>query len=255
MYGSKHILSFDCADKTLGVCLLSYLPSDIINEHVSLIESERDSKQRLSQIAQLVTSILTVKSAWLFDLVPGLVVRDTEDAIRLSRLKYALKSIRKVLDDAHIKLDRIIIEYQMGQNDLSRLISPAIVYEFVDADSNIKINIGHLPTNEVRNGLTQHDDKKTIDVPSQNIVMIGPAFKNSFHFAKHLAYSTYASKYQTNKTANKHHTSENFKYFLALQSINNPRYAFNLKDKHSEINHVADAFMQAVYWIFNNEIV
>ena len=247
MYGVKHVLSFDCADKTLGICLLSYLPSEIINEHVSIIENELNIQNKTKQTIQLINNILTVKGVWLFDLLPGLVVRDTEDAIRLSRLKYALKSVRKIIESAHIKLNRIIIEYQMGANDLSRLISSAINYEFVDCDPNIKINMGYLPNGSII-------DPQTDNLSASNFLSIGPSFKNSFHFASYLSYSTFAAKYRTTTTANKHHTAENFKYWLELQAIANPQYAFNLKTKHSEINHVADAFMQAVYWIVNNEL-
>lgn len=242
MYGVKHILSFDCADKTLGVCLLGYLPEETILEHMEFIMSENNQQKKASLITQLTNAILTVKSVWLFDLIPGLNVRATEDSVRLGRLKYALRSIRTILDTASISIDQIIIEYQMGQNDLSRLISAAITYEFVDMDAGIHVNIGHQCNQKNTN---------TNDVNAKNIIQIGPSFKNSFHFAQHLAYSEFASKYKTSKTANKHHTAENFKYFLGLQSINNPAFAFNLKDKHSEINHIADAFMQAVYWVLH----
>ena len=171
--------------------------------------------------------------------MPDAIVRDTEDSIRLSRLKYALKSIRKILDRASIKIDKIIVEYQMGQNDLSRLISAAIQYEFVDMDSKIQITIGQLC-----------DEKKELaescDVKSTDCISIGPAHKNSFSFAQNLSYGVFAAKYKTTTTANKHHTAENFKYFLGLQG-------FNLKGLHKEINHIADAFMQAAYWIIHNE--
>jgi len=251
MYGVKHILSFDCADKTLGVCLVSYIPSNIINEHCSIIQNEENFTAKIQQITQLINNILTVKSIWLFDLVPGLIVRQTEDSVRLSRLKFALKSIRKVIDSANIQIDKIIVVYQMGQNDLSRLISSAILYEFVDIDPNINLTIGYLKNESFKN---IHDEKKdnNQNVPSNSCISIGPAFKNSIQFDNSLSYGTFAAKFKTSHTANKHHTAENFKFYLNLQSLNNPHYKFNIKANHSEINHIADAFMQAVYWIITN---
>lgn len=238
VFGLKHVLSFDCADKTLGVCLVAYLPSEIISENIELIQSASFDKQAV-QTMDLVKNILSIRTYWLFNLLPDAIVRDTEDSVRLSRLKYALKSIRKILDRASIKIDKIIVEYQMGQNDLSRLISSAIQYEFVDVDSKIQVTIGQID-----------DEKKDLfepcNVKSIDCISIGPAHKNSFSFAQNLSYGVFAAKYKTTTTANKHHTAENFKYFLELQG-------FNLKGLHKEINHIADAFMQAVYWIIHNE--
>lgn len=241
MYESKYVLSFDCADKTLGVCLLSYLPSDIINERIELIKGENTIKQA-SQTIELIKNVLTVRSYWLFNLLPDLVVRDTEDAIRLSRLKYALKSIRNILDNANIRLNNVIVEYQMGQNDLSRLISAAIQYEFVDTDSNIQVTIGLL-SDEKKYILSNQYEK---NIQANSCISIGPSYKNSFSFSKDLTYGTFAAKYKTTTTANKHHTAENFKYFLSI-------HGFNIKALHKEINHIADAFMQAVWWIINHD--
>ena len=249
--GLKHVLSFDCADKTLGVCLVAYLPSEIISETIELIRSDSPEKQT-PQTINLVNNVLSIRTYWLFNLLPDAIVRDTEDSVRLSRLKYALKSIRKILDRASIKIDKIIVEYQMGQNDLSRLISSAIQYEFVDVDSKIQVTIGQLddgykyPTEDLKNHDEKRDLSESCDVKSSDCISIGPAHKNSFSFAQNLSYGVFAAKYKTTTTANKHHTAENFKYFLRLQG-------FNLKGLHKEINHIADAFMQAAYWIIHNE--
>ena len=236
--GLKYVLSFDCADKTLGVCLVAYLPSEIISETIELIRSDSPEKQ-VPQTINLVNNVLSIRAYWLFNLLPDAIVRDTEDSVRLSRLKYALKSIRKILDRASIKIDKIIVEYQMGQNDLSRLISSAIQYEFVDVDSKIQVTIGQLCDEK-------KDLSESCNVKSSDCISIGPAHKNSFSFTQNLSYGVFAAKYKTTTTANKHHTAENFKYFLGLQGI-------NLKGLHKEINHIADAFMQAAYWIIHNE--
>lgn len=236
MFGLKYVLSFDAADKTLGVCLMSYMPKITIDEQMELLVNEKNNVEKLKLISTIINNIIRIRSCWLFDLLPENIVRETPDSIRLSRLKYALKSIRKSLDDAKITLDHIIVEYQMGQNDLSRLISAGIMYEFVEYDANIHVNIG----------LSTMLDKKTNDILSSNCITIGPTFKNSIQFSPELSYSNFAAKYKTTKTANKHHTAENFKYFLTLNGISQ-------KNKHSEINHIADAFMQSVYWIIHND--
>ena len=242
----KHVLSFDCADKTLGICLIGYLTKDVINERLECLKDETEEEKPI-YIKQIINDIITVKNMWLFDLLKEEKVRDTDDFVRLGRLKHALNCVK---EEIKVPIDNIVIEYQMGQNDLSRLISSAIVYEFCNPDSNINVVIG--------NNKTNNNKTNTINTINNHIVIIGPAFKNSFYFHENLSYANIAhnggKKYKTNKTVNKHHTSENFKYFLELQSKNNNKHKFDQKIKHGDINHIADAFMQAVYCIINNKL-
>lgn len=232
----KHCLSFDCADKTLGVCLIGFIPKeDVINR----IEIIRDmTVENPHYTSRLVSDILSVKQYWLFNLLPEAKVRETDDHIRLGRLKAAINSIKTTVQSMNIRIDEVHVEYQMGQNDLSRLISAAIIYEFSTPDNNIQTIIG--PTSA-----------PVHQTPQIQIFTIFPSSKNSICFHPNLAYSTFAAKYKTTTTANKHHTTENFKYFLTLQNSNKKIELGT--GKHSEINHIADAFMQSMYKIMTND--
>lgn len=250
----KHILSFDCADKTLGVCLIGWLNKECISERLECVLSEDRPEYKTYYLNKLSSELIVVEKMWLFNLLPDSIVRDTEDAIRLGRLKFALMTIRRFLIESKININNVIVEYQMGQNDLSRLISAAIIYEFCTEDPNIKINIGDSGSiGKINIGDSRSigdvDEKKTNNSINNSIIVIMPGAKNSFYFHPSLSYGNFAAKYKTNKTANKHHTSENFKHFLQLQNNSCSPYKFDTKINHSEINHIADAFMQAVYWI------
>jgi hypothetical protein len=235
----KYCLSFDCADRTLGVCLIGFLPLEDISNRIEVVNDETTYKAY--HYHNLLNDILHVKECWLFDLLPEGNVRNTDDSVRLSRLKAALCSIKLTIASLGIKLDEIHVEYQMGQNDLTRLISPAIIYEFCGPDNNIKALVG--PCVSVETQAT---------VPK--VVVIMPSGKNSIHFKPELAYGVFAAKYKTTKTANKHHTAENFKYFLRMQNALVISKKINYLDiNHSVINHVADAFMQSVYKIMHED--
>jgi hypothetical protein len=231
----KYILSFDCADKTLGICLLGWIPKEYINERLECLKASNN----LSEMANLINDMLFVKEHWHFNLIPNLVVRDTEDGIRLGRLKAAMLNVRKYLTLNNIKVSNIIVEHQMKQNDLSRLISAAIIYEFCDEDQNIIVNIGA--------SYVKSSPDKNINT---HIKVIQPCAKNSLHFHPTLSYGNIGIKYKSSKTTNKHHTAENYKYFIQLQNATDVYKKIKADHiKHGDINHISDAFMQAVYWI------
>lgn len=243
----KYCLSFDCADKTLGICLIGFLPTEEISNRLEIINDETIYKEYYK--SKLIHEMLFVKQVWLFNLLPDAKVRETEDYIRLSRLKSALDQIKFHISEMNIVVDEIHIEYQMGQNDLSRLISSAIIYEFCGSDPAIQTVIG--PSSKIPT--TSTSMTKFI---SPKISIIMPSGKNSICFNNHLAYSVFAAKYKTNKTANKHHTAENFKYFLKIQNATDllqDDKKINISANHTEINHIADAFMQSVYKIITTD--
>lgn len=220
----KYCLSFDCADKTLGICLIGFLSKKSILDRIEK-----------GDIKNTIDDILSIKQFWLFNLLPEAKVRETDDHTRLSKLKSAILSVKSTIEEMNIKINEVHIEYQMGPNDLSRLIYAAIIYEFCSPDDNIQTIIGPAKSSS--------DESTAID-----IFTIFPSAKNSICFHPSLAYGVFAAKYKTNTTANKHHTAENFKYFLKINECSEKNIN-QTQMKHAEINHIADAFMQSVYKI------
>ena len=237
----KYCLSFDCADKTLGVCLIGFMDNcDILNNFgICPDASSKDSPINFFIKNNMLHDVVFVRECWLFNLLPEMKVRDATDFLRLSRLKTALSLIKLTLDEMKISIDEMHIEYQMGANDLSRLISSAIIYEFTSSDHNIETIIG-----------------KSMNVPAiagPAISVVMPSGKNSIEFSEQLSYGVFIEKSTTKTTANKHHTAENFKYFLSMQEAKSRHKKITLgKYTHSEINHVADAFMQSIYKFCKN---
>jgi TusA-related sulfurtransferase len=75
-----------------------------------------------------------------------------------------------------------------------------------------------------------------------DIVTIGSSKKNTFSFTDALSVNSFYSKYTTVRTANKAHTTANLEYYCGAYNI-------PLNIHKSLYNHLADAFMQLVYYV------
>jgi hypothetical protein len=102
-----HILSFDCANRSLAVCFMS------ININTTGIRQTEDD---------IKIHILKV-----FDLTKGEKI-DTVN--RTVLLKECLNKIDKLVSASKVKPDQILVEYQMSANDKSRCVSNGILYHY-----------------------------------------------------------------------------------------------------------------------------
>lgn len=227
------ILSFDCANQTLGIVLISYDFANIrkLNKFLSSYTPSESTILDVLKMANKAANGVTLHKAWLFKLITEGRVRDTPEIERIALLKNVMKQVRAESEC----VDYVVIEHQMG--DLEKSVYSAIVYEFCNPKSGAQIvlQMGQIqPTPPM------------IEHKTCNIINIHPTYKNSFYFHESLNYSNYLDKYKTLKGANKAHTTENFLYYL---QVFQPELL--VQTKKSEINHLADAFMQAYYAIHN----
>lgn len=243
----KYLLSVDCADQTLGIVLIRYSNFKELLEQFSarvreikannITLSHEEFTQYLNYAKDILSSRITIVKSWLFKLLPDQMVRGTKQSVRFGRLKIALASIDKYLIDYGIKISNLVIEYQMG--DLSRDIYDGIVYHYQDQDGTIE-------SLDLETGI--QTEIKNTESPKINIIEIHPTCKNAFWFDRSIKYSVFLEQYKTLKSANKAHTTENFKYFL--ENIQKKQFSITVKTK---LNHLADAFMQAYYYIIFDE--
>lgn len=115
-----HILSFDCANRSLAVCFASVntnLLSDLTKAH--------DTKD-VKKCVDLINSYVQIHILQVFDLTKGEKCTSVERALLL---KQCLKKIDSLTT---IKPDRVLIEYQMSSNDKSRCVSQQIVFHYSD---------------------------------------------------------------------------------------------------------------------------
>lgn len=186
-------LSFDCATKTLGVCYFHY-DCDKLNTVLNrgLVELIKNSTD--------ISKCLDIK-LWCIDLIEGKNVADTDIPERLKSLHEKLNKLMMNIP----KPDYIVIEYQMNLNNLSNIISNAIMMYFAH---NFEIKL------------------------------VKPAAKNSIWFHESLAFHYFIEKYSRNYDANKAHSKANLIWFLNLFEKQDV-----IKDI-KKLDDVADAFMQ-----------
>ena len=199
-----YILSFDCANRSLAVCLL-YVNLNLINE---LGKKEK-------KYIDPVDNHVKIHMLRVFDLTKGKKV----NTVRRTQL---LKECLCVVDDHiisfGIKLDRVLIEYQMSANDKSRCVSNGILYHYSC-------------------------------IPGTLVALVGPTLKNKVCFSKDetLSHGTFMAKYASKYTANKNHSKSNFLYWLNLYGLNSILDENKIAKKN--VDDIADAFMQIWGWL------
>lgn len=247
---SRSILSFDCANQTLGVVLLTFNTEEEeqtkkLCKFLSYYKPSVEKLDELRTILGMINTVLSgviIRDAWLFKLIREGLVRDVPEVDRIGLLKHVLQFVRRESERLVGHIDYVVIEHQMG--DLEKSVYSAIVYEFQSPKpgAQILLQLGSVKTaidSENEDDDNDDDDDNDSERTTQ-IINIHPTYKNSFHFHPSLCYSSYLEKYKTLKGANKTHTTENFLYYL---QIFQPAFLAE-HIKKGEINHLADAFMQ-----------
>lgn len=230
------VLSFDCANKTIGVCMVEVPGYSTIK---SLISDCFDSKElntwdqiliALRALDGLFYRIFDLKYINSFDLIPGQKLKISSKNERSSRLKGLLKYIDAIMGD----VDNVLIEYQMNANDKSRSVCNMIEAHYSGESYKFKQNSSYF------------SKLYPINIPenyTNKVVIVNPRYKNMFAFNKNLIYSIYLAKYNNNKTANKKHCTDNMLYFL------NRTGKMGMIEGMKKMDDAADALMQCIVWI------
>lgn len=235
-------LSFDCANKSLGVSYFYYdLESSISIEKLckyyynytdceydcnsSIINNIKRLKLNLKryelinyyikyliELNKLLNSIIDIKYLDVINLLDDKKTKDVNIITRSLCLKKKLLELDRLLN--YDNETNIIIEYQMNCNDKSRTIYNQLIYHYSCIDNF-------------------------------NVQVIAPAFKNKIYFDESLKHNKFLQKYKNNYIANKKHTSSNFIYLLS--NFNRLHLIDHIKKKN--IDDLSDSFIQALYII------
>jgi len=213
-------LSFDIANKSLAVSLISFdknyketmKSENILNNYESVLNALNIMNKKLNNIIKYHIYEVT-------DLIPQQKVRETTLIHRSGKLKeylYKLNlQIDKVKKDNNIEKLTVLVEYQPSFNEKSRTIYNQIIYEYSD------------------NKLYK-------------LYIMNPLYKNKIYFSNELKHSYFIQKYNNNYIANKNHTKKNFLYYLNVYNLDH----IVKKIKKSNIDDLADSFMQIIAYIY-----
>ncbi len=204
------ILSIDCGNKSLGVCLYEADP-DFLNDFFA-------DNPINKPIIHFVDS---------YNLIPECKkVTDSDILTRTARLKAALDHIMK---RAKGSVTDVLIEYQMVHNNKTSAQSSQIIMYFTKPDYNFEYN-------EIA-----PKQPKIIPV-APNIHIVKPTHKNQISYGE-IKHYTYVAKYAGLEAANKAHCKAMF-----VQYCEDMKLDYHLKCKPAVLRDLADAFCQALAW-------
>jgi hypothetical protein len=188
----------------------------------------------------MVDNILVIKFFNVVDLIPG---RKVEEVSVLDRTRL-LKTVLMTIDKQFSTPDQILIEYQMGPNDIARMISSQIAYHYTEVTNiefKCKVSKSIIDTNCITYAV-KHFPLNAIDFnPSSNSIhLISPMLKNAYHIATDGAYENFIVK-SSNTVANKKHTLYNFSHYIKIMMANGNELLDNIPNK---ANDISDSFMQ-----------
>lgn len=224
-----YVLSIDSATKSLAISIVKYntnLSNDISDLYNSYIESKKtlddfDTIQNysklLADIDLLLHSRFDVKYLDVIDLIPNNKVTDVSIVDRTKKLyDYLNNTLDNILQSLDINNNEwlFLIEYQMGQNQKSNIISSQLIYHLSKYNHPLEI--------------------------------IGPSLKNKIVIGGSDGhYSNFIESHTTNYAANKSHSRYNF---LTLIKRNNLEDSIkHIKKKN--IDDIADAVLQGLSYV------
>jgi hypothetical protein len=277
------IYGFDCATENLGICVVDYdeqwreKTSQIITSLNNLYSTASSLTKKqfmietidiLKKINNMLDGIISIKWFNCIDLIPGNKIEDVSVLERTRRLKYMLCAMDKQLD----KPDLVLIEYQMGPNDIARMVSAQISYHYysvgeiniipktVDIRGKRKKNPDiEIPQNTITYAVKEYPlIPLPLSIPSLSLSPIShatkvelvlPGLKNTCYLNERGNYTNFIVKY-SNTTANKKHTDWNFSYFV--EHMMDKQILENIPNKS---NDMADAFMQIFSYLKKNRMI
>lgn len=236
-------LSFDCANKSLGVSFFEFndqyklslinlynkfslikdnsnqLNHKNIIDHIVLLKATLKKQNNFSlyfsflkELNNILDSVFNIQ---FLNVVNLLQDKKTKDVSVLER-SICLKNKLKEIDELVFKDKKnmiVCIEYQMNCNDKSRTIYNQLIYNY-SCIENVEVKI------------------------------IAPAYKNKVYLNKDLKHNKFIQQYKNNYIANKKHTAANLLYFAEVFGID----ITHIKKKN--IDDLADSFLQALYIIY-----
>lgn len=271
----KTIFNFDSALENMGFSIVLF-NDEWKSQLAELNEQLKSSLQNtgfdqvfktLGIIDKLLDNIITITHCNVIDLIPEINTSVLPIDYRTKKLKFFLT----MLDRHAEQPDIVLIEYQMKQNTLSRAVSNQIMYHYQQFDTcEVKFHDNFVkekkrkayktfktPPNYITCSINDMLTDKMINnitcntYPKRIVDMVGCTLKNSFFLKPAGEYQNYIMKY-SNYTANKKHSTDNFKYFLQILDTDKYNTIYSLKNKADDI---ADTFMMCFGWLKKNNLL
>lgn len=246
-----YIISYDIASKSLAVSIIYFndrwrdqfniIKINYINEIDKIIDIEKKCDcivKYTNLIENLLDTLITPKFFDVADLIPGKKLKETTGILRTSRLKAYLHLVdcefKKIAGCANEPV-KVLLEYQMGPNDKSRVVGSQVLFHYSNTDTDF--------TNSMNSCLSindEHDSKKIYDIE-----ILGPSLKNKINLLNNKDHTFFMKKYSKPYNANKAHSKANF-----LQWIKNNKVEPMIKNINKKnIDDIADSVTMTLAWL------
>ena len=233
------IIGFDCADKSLGVCVVDVNPV-LLRRHSEILVQLREMKtkntgagefdQILEDLDEIYSDAIKLIYLNIFDTIPGKKVKNTNTTQRVAGLKGILYYL-----DKKFSPDIVLIEFQMRVNAKSNSVCSCLLYHY----SSTAEFSGSSTCQEL--SLT---DIEPIVFPHE-LHVVGASVKNTIYFSEEGRYTHFIKKYSTNYAANKAHSRFNLHQWLKIHNQLDMLQGI----KKANWDDVGDAFMMIMGWL------
>jgi hypothetical protein len=230
-------ISFDLATKSLAISIIDYNSNyitDITTAYNSYLKYKKtfNSKDlnklilRYNELLDIIQKIIETKIhiqyATVVDLIPNKKVVDVSVIERTSKLYHYMNGPFQELMNEHCKCSNeemiFLLEYQMGPNVKSSMVSAQILYH-----------------------ITKYQNAKM-----DNIILVGPSLKNKVVIGGNDShYSNFVEKYTTLYASNKNHTKYNLLKLLDYLDCKDIISGIAKKN----IDDIADSVMMSIAYI------
>lgn len=208
------VLSFDCANRSLAYTHASVnveLLKDLseLNEEFKRAATDEDKLRLLIKLMALMNGFITVMKSGVIDVMDGVKLNETSPVYRVKQLKKVLDTINAELKPGSLVM---IEEQPQARNYKSSSVQDQIMMYYADYE----------------------------------LMLMNPRLKNKICFREDLHHDTFKMTRRDLYAANKDHSKENFKYFIAnfgLESM-----LVGVKPKNYD--DLADSFMQIMSYVF-----
>ena len=246
-----YIISYDIASKSLAVSIIYFNDRwqdqfnsikinfiDEINNTIG-IEKKCDCIVKYTNlIDNLLNTLIIPKFFDVADLIPGKKLKETTGILRTSRLKAYLHLVdcefKKIAGNTNETV-KVLLEYQMGPNDKSRVVGSQVLFHYSNTDVGF--------TNSMNSCLSindEHDSKIIYDIE-----ILGPSLKNKINLLDNKDHAFFMKKYSKPYNANKAHSKTNFLQWVKINKVEH--MIKNIKKKN--IDDIADSVNMTLAWL------
>ena len=210
------ILSYDCANKSLGYTLFTVCVDDIAQKYLPIGKPTPEKiHDMIRKDIEGLKNLITIESCGVINLF--------EEMVKNTNIIYRTKKLRQALDTAGFgkmnDIDAVVVEYQYTPGSPSREVSDMLLMYY----SNFNINL------------------------------FFPSARKKVHFSDDISYAEFSVKYKKSYDANKAHSIANCNYLAEVLELTEFQTCMG-ELPASNRDDLAESLLNAWVWLIKNAV-